>query len=328
MKSTSYRIPHWLTLPVLALALAGIAVLAGGCSDDDECVTCIDPPPVTPTQVYSVSGDNQITLYWSDYAEIYGDIAYYRVYSRAYTPGDEDSPDRFTTDDVIAEVSVGTNYDPTYGQYHYVDDFADVEGDVNGLDFEYAVDAVAADGQASRYLSFELVIDTPLPMSEQPVELVDTASDPDALGAFDFSLLDQGRVAPGDPDEAPDVRVVFDEGVPYLETTREDVLVQDYGTFIDGNGDLLFSGLSWGPEQGYSSTGRVELIAGHIYALKILSEPGGTTDTHYAKLGVDRVLAGSVLVMWAYQVQPWLPELAPPAVARPGGQPEFEPIRL
>lgn len=309
---------------VLAVLVAvGVFALAG--CDEDECVNCIEQAPIAPTQVYSVSGDEMITIYWNDFPEAYNTIDHYRVYSRYYQPGDEDDPNREFYE--IGRVNAGTNFDADTGQYHFIDQGDDVE---NGLDYEYAVSAVSQGGLES-YLSFELVIDTPLPMSEVPVEVFDAAGSQSALSGFDFSLAAEGqdgRVDPGAVQTSADVRVIFREGVPYVEAVREDVHIQDYGTFTDRNGNLYFEGVSWAPEYGYSSSGVLELIAGHVYVLEIVNEdnPGSI---HYAKLGVAQIRPStlSVRLMWAYQLVDGLPELSAPE-PREDEQVEFVPIKL
>jgi hypothetical protein len=297
------------------IGMMGLLLLPffGGCSEDD-CVTCVPEPPVAPTQVYSASGDGRITVYWNDYPEIYSDdITGYIIWSRFYLPGDEDDPARefFYLD----EVAVGENYDPATGQYHYDD--LDVD---NAVDYEYAVSTLAAGGES--YLSFEFVVDTPLPMSETPLSLFDVEGPNANLAGFDFSLAGEhgggggngaeGVVDPTPPGSTADVRVRFDgNGIPWLETMRGDVHVQDYGTFLDDQGRLFFEGCSWAPEFGWSESGVVELITGHIYVIEIYNEPA-TGDIHYAKLGVVGVDQASVRIMWAYQLVNGLPELSAP----------------
>ena len=308
----------------LTAAFLLVALFMSGCSDDD-CVSCLEPAPVAPTQVYSVSGDARITIYWNDFPEAYNAIDHYRVYSRYYRPGDENDPNRQFAE--IGRVPAGTSYDPDLGQYHFVDQGEDV---VNGTDYEYAVSAVARTGQES-YLSFELVIDTPLPMSATPVEVFDADGAQAALSGFDFSLAGEGgegRVDPRPQETSADVRVVYREGVPYVEATRPDVHIQDYGTFTNRNGDLYFEGVSWAPEAGYSASGVLELIAGHVYVLEIVNE-GRVGSVHYAKLGVAqlRPATRSVRVMWAYQLVDGLPELSAPEPREDDGV-EFIPIKL
>jgi hypothetical protein len=321
---TTMAYGKWSFMVALATVLMiGILALAG--CDKDECVNCIEQTPIAPTQVYSVSGDEMITIYWNDFPEAYNTIAHYRVYSRFYQPGDEDDPNRVFYE--IGRVDAGVDFDAETGQYHFVDQGGEVE---NGLDYEYAVSAVSTSGLES-YLSFELVIDTPLPMSEVPIEVFDAAGSQVALSGFDFSLAGEGqdgRVNPESPQSSADVRVVFRQEVPYLETVRGDVHVQDYGTFTDRDGNLYFAGVSWAPEFGYSSSGVVEMITGHVYVLEIVNEaePGSV---HYAKLGVAQIRPStqSVRVMWAFQLVDGLPELRAPG-PREDEQVEFVPIKL
>jgi hypothetical protein len=316
----------------MAISLLGLLMLPllASCESDD-CVSCVEAPPVAPTQVYSASGDGQITVYWNDYPEIYSeDITGYYIWWRYFEPGDQNDPAREFY--YLGEVAVGDNYDPASGQYFFVDD--EVE---NAVDYEYAVSAYSPHGES--YLSFEFVVDTPLPMSETPLTLFDVDGASSQLAGFDFSLAGEqgsydgngadGIVDPTQPGTTADIQVRFDDqGVPWLETLRGDVHVQDYGTYLDQAGELVFEGVTWAPEFGWSESGVLELIIGHIYVIEIYNEPN-TGDVHYAKLGVVDVdqQAGSVRIMWAYQLVNGLPELsAPDPRDRDGGEPQA--IRL
>jgi hypothetical protein len=292
----------------------GALVPLGGCSDD--CVNCVAPPPVAPTQVYSVNGDGRVTVYWNDYPEYYTEtLSGYDVWRRDYEPGDEYDPARLFY--FLAHVRVGQNHDPLRGQYHYVD--TDV---LNARDYEYAVSSVARHGES--YLSFEFVVATPLPMSETPLTIFDVDGPQSHLSGFDFSLAAEhggyhgngaeGIVDPTAPGTSADILIRFDaQGVPWLETLRDDVRVQDGGTFLDANGELDFAGVYWAPEFGWSTSGLLEVITGHIYIIEIANEPSAG-DLHYAKLGIAGINAAqrSVRIMWAYQLVNGLPVLADP----------------
>jgi hypothetical protein len=323
---------HSTTVTTAVIGLMGLLLLPllTGCTEDD-CVTCVAEPPVAPTQVFSASGDGRITVYWNDYPEFYSDeITGYVIWSRFFEPGDQNDPAREFY--YLDEIEVGQNYDPDTGQYFYVDTSVD-----NAVDYEYAVSTVSRHGES--YLSFEFVVDTPLPMSETPLTLFDVDGPNGQLSGFDFSLAGEhgggggngadGVVDPGLPGHSADVRVRFDAaGVPWLETMRGDVHVQDYGTFLDELGRLYFEGCSWAPEFGWSESGVVELITGHIYVIEIYNEPT-TGDVHYAKLGVVGVdqTARTVRIMWAYQLVNGLPELAAPE-PRVGSEEQPRAIRL
>lgn len=316
MQPGSRRNRHARQLLASALLLLSLALLSG-CAED-ECVTCVEPAPVAPTQVYTESGDGRITVYWNDYPEIYNaDIEGYAIWSRFYEPGDIQNPAREFF--LIGEVAVGQNYDPDTGQYHYDD--LDVD---NAEDYEYAVSAYTA--SAESYLSFEFIVDTPLPMSESPLVLYDVLGPDAARSGFDFSLAGEfgsyegngaaGVVDPTAPGAQADVQVRFDaQGVPWLETRWDGVRAQDAGTFLDAAGQLDFAGVSWAPEFGWSGSGVLELIPGHIYVVELFNE-FGSEDLHYAKLGVVGVDTGPggrrVSIMWAYQLVNGLPELSTP----------------
>jgi len=165
-------------------------------------------------------------------------------------------------------------------------------------------------------------------MSETPLTLFDVSGPSGQLSGFDFSRAGEhgggqangadGIVDPTVPGSGADIRIRFDgNGVPWLETLREDVHVQDYGTFLDGNRQLYFEGVGWAPEFGWSESGVLELIVGHIYVLEIVNEPAAG-DVHYAKLGVvsSNSAVGSVRIMWAYQLVNGLPELSAPEPRR------------
>jgi hypothetical protein len=316
----------------VALLLAALFAL-GGCSDDD-CVSCVElEPPPAPSGVFSLSGDEEITVYWNDiYFKNPDQVVAYRIYSRPYPPATDD--EAFVQ---IGEVAWNENFDPDTGRHWFIDDFSDVTEPVNGFDFEYAVSAVNAAGLEGP-LSLEIVIDTPLPISDAPVEVFDvTLGDPfQAYSGFDFSLAAEGgdgRVDPVPGGTTADIQIVYREGVAYVETVRAGVRIQDYGIFLtsDETEERLrqFQAASWAPADGYSSTGVLELIDGHVYILEIPEPVSG--ETHYAKLGITTIGTQSVRFLWAYQLVPDLRELQiyePPDDASVRVSSEFEPIKL
>jgi hypothetical protein len=326
--------PIWALVPVALLLVALLAL--GGCSEDD-CVSCVELElPPAPSGVYSLSGDHEITVYWNDiYTENPDWVTAYRIYVREWFPDVEDD---FV---LIGEIAWDENFDEGTGQHWFVDDFTGVEGQINGTDWEYAVSAVNAAGREGP-LSLEIVIDTPLPISDSPVQVHDGNGPTSELSGFDFSLAADGDQDPGnpadgvvDPDVAvdtADIRVYYEAGVPYVETLRAGVEIQDYGIFLTGADlatlQIQFQAASWAPENGYSSTGVLELIDGHVYILRI-AEPG-VGDIHYAKFGVTQIGTSSVWFLWAYQLVPTLRELKVPD--RSGDDvrvvSEFAPIKL
>lgn len=301
---------------LMVLLVAMLAVFAG-CESDQDCISCVElPPPVVPTGVHSISGNNEVIVQWYDIAYAPYDDSYnenvttYYIYSRFYQDGDEFDPDREFF--FIGEVAWDENYDGSTGLHWFYDDEA-----VNGEQYEYAVAAVNAAGRQSA-LSFEFVADAPLPMSPvdgqgwfTPVEVFDGNGGAANLSAFNFrtaglnpTVLTAGRVDPGSDHQ---IRISFEGGVAYVIANAATTRIQDFGSFADGNGNVIFEGVSWAPAEGYSRTGKLELIEGHVYVVEILGPDAG--ELHYAKFGINRVNVGSVDLIWAYQLIAGLPEL-------------------
>lgn len=299
----------------LAVSLLLIAFLSG-CESEDDCLNCIPlPPPVVPTGVHSISGDDLVIVQWYDisYAPYDGsyneNVTSYAIYSRFFEDGDQNDPDREFF--FIGEVAWDENFDGSSGLHWFYD--TEVE---NGFQYEYAVAAVNAAGVESA-LSYEFVVDAPLPMSPYfngnylPVTLQDGNGPQVSQSGFDFakaagdqSNLNAGRVDP--TTTAADIAISFENGIPYVTANPSRAVIQDFGVFTDGS-QLIFEGVSWAPADGYSQTGKLELVPGHIYVLEL-----GVPELHYAKFGVTGVYAESVDIIWAYQTIPGLPELEAP----------------
>lgn len=278
----------WVLLALLAL-LAAMPLMTG-CEDEDSPVVVAADPPV-PTGVFSVTGDGYVTIYWND---IYADnVLGYDVYRHdGFEP--ETGPYSY-----LGSVAWDENYDPD-SLLHWFDDF-DVE---NGSTYYYAVLSYDEYGNESE-LSFELVMDTPRPDGFDLV-VYDRGGQP-SLSGIDFYNLTQQlggiRLPWNDPDA--DAYVEFVDGIPYV-VAADEVLLQDYGTV-----PLDWAG--YAPLDGYSATGRAELIAGHAYIFRVIDRnSSGQTEVHFAKFGVTAIGAGSVTVDWAYQVDAGNPELSVP----------------
>jgi len=297
-----------LLLPVAVLAVLGLT----GCSEDD-CVNCVElEPPVVPTGVHSITGDNYVEVRWTEitYApydlDTYNEsIDRYYVYRRIFRDGDENDHDR--SFDYLDQVAWNENYIPALGLHYYGDWSAE-----NGERYEYAVAAVNAAGVSSA-LSFELVTDAPLPMSLAAVELFDAGSVMSTRSGWDFSELDDGRVDPNVPTTTADIRVFWDDlrGAMMVEAMTSDVRLQDFGVFSFDDGSLWFEGVSAAPWDGWSAIGVLELVKNHIYVVEIWDPVAERLN--YAKFGVTEVVDGadprSISMHWAYQEIEGLPEL-------------------
>ncbi len=272
------RLPILMTLLLAPLALTGC----------DESVTCVDEPPAVPTGVFSVTGDGVVSVYWNDLYQL--DLVGYRVYRHdGVTP--ETGPYYFQ-----GVVAWDENYDDQT-LLHWYDDH-DV---VNGETYYYAVLAYDEGGNESE-LSFETVGDTPRPEGIEVLLYDRDGAYPDRSG-FDFSLLAMGRLPWNEP--TADIYVDFDGGVPFVVSARPAaVKIQDYGA-------CHWDDAGYAPGYGYSEVGTLELIEGHCYFVKIIDDP--ETAVHYAKFQVYAVEEGYVDIDWAYQIDPFNPELKTPA---------------
>lgn len=310
---------------ILMTVVLVLLVALAGCESDEDCINCVElPPPVVPTGVRSISGNNEVIVEWFDIAYSPYDDSYnenvttYYIYSRFYQTGDEFNPDREFG--YIGEVAWDENYDAYTGMHWFID--ADVE---NGEQYEYAVAAVNAAGRQSA-LSFEFVADAPLPMSPLdgrgwhiPVQVFDTNGVNTARSGFDFRLAGESPLVMDagvtDPAVRHHIKISFEDGIAYAIANDTSTRIQDFGVFSNGNGDLIFEGVSWAPADGYSQTGKLELVVGHVYVVEII-EPG-SQQLHYAKFGIDSIGNDSVGLIWAYQLIEGLPELKAPDAKEP-----------
>ena len=101
---------------------------------------------------------------------------------------------------------------------------------------------------------------------------------------------------------------------PFVRAGRPDVALQDYGDVEVGGGFVDLDLLSYAPLDGWSRTGRAELIAGHAYAVRI-----GAAPYNYAKFAVTAMDSElrTVTIDWAYQLVPGSRELTAVGPPRP-----------
>jgi hypothetical protein len=278
-----------------ALGLSILAVLAIGsigCDDDDE---VWDPVPATPQGVYSITGDEEVYVYWNGIYE--HDVREYLIY-RSLDPV-KDYELRGTVDAVD-----NPNLDLLI--YEYIDWGNDV---VNGTTYYYAVAAVDFAGQMSE-LSAENVFDTPRP--EGATTLFPNNIDASLSG---FNLETGSPVY--DTSRAADIWIDFlvfapADTVYYINVANGQTDIQDMG-HTSG-----FDEISYSPDTGWSDLGYFELLFEHTYVI-------WTADDHYAKMRVTSFNpSGSVSFQWAYQTAVSNPELALPVdPQRPEHGPDY-----
>ncbi|UCC43278.1 MAG: hypothetical protein JSU65_09015 [Candidatus Zixiibacteriota bacterium] len=259
----------------ITILLVTIAAMFGlfGCEDNDDIILVDhDPAPLAPQGVFSITGDERVTIVWNGLYE--DDIVEYVV-----GWNDELLGEYFE----VGRVSAFPR--PDDNRYGFVD--TDVD---NGTTYFYAVWAIDAAGQVSE-ASLEAVFDTPRP--EGNVTLYSLFFQPGA-SAFDF---DTENILPWDAfngdvyvDHAwlinlPDSQLIF-----FLNSSDDMTDIQDLGYTED------FDEIDWAPAEGWSDLRYYELIAGHTYVI-------WTHDYHYAKMRVTDLsrASGWVNFDWAYQ---------------------------
>ncbi len=239
-----------------------LALAAAGCEDTLYRPRCERPNP--PVEVYSITGDEEIYLFWSPADDVSEEFVVYRS-DRAYGTYVELGHTR------------GTDW---------------VDRSVrNGRTYYYAVSALGPCDRESD-LSREIVHDTPRPEGYD-ARLYDADGNDWVRSGWDFSAY---RALPWDHVDA-DVYYIVSDGVPYLVATDLDTDIQDAGY-------AGFDDVSWAPEGGWSPSGAVEVIPGHVYVI-------WTRNNHFAKLRAVALGGGRLTFDWAYQVDAGNPELAP-----------------
>ncbi len=269
----------------LGVLAAALVLSVAGCDDDDDDCICCGPDltaPAAPRGLYSITGDGEVTLVWLANTE--SDLDNYGVWWSTAYDGEYH---------LLATVEPSGEYDE-----EYVD-----AGASNGETCFYAVTALDEAGNESD-LSREYVWDTPRP--EGIATLTSTHAAP-ATAGFDFDDGNHfGRIVAWDALDADFYyEYVPETGESFLLTAHtEFVLVQDMGHA--GAFDEI--GYAPGVGEGWSPTGVVEAIPGHIYAFRLLDDPLGM----YAKVWLTSVQPNQVALHWAYQTQPGNQQLSVP----------------
>ncbi|NIM18955.1 MAG: hypothetical protein GTO51_01060 [Candidatus Latescibacteria bacterium] len=264
---------HAALYALIGALLLPALIYTGCCDECDDTVVMIDNgPPSAPRGLYSVTGDEEVTLYWYENPE--PDIAGYDVYWNDEETG-------------YYDYLATTPPDQTW----YVDYTI-----ANGETRYYALIAFDTQGLESDW-SYEVAFDTPRPEGFNLV-LYDYLGQNSSLSGYDFSSLSGTAQAWDDP--ATDVYFDPSNGVNLLRA-RIGVDIQDYGLI-----DLI--DVDWAPSDGWSPTQQAELIYGHSYIVRISDKAGGH---NYAKIFVSSVSPSSVTLDWAYQTVVNNPELTP-----------------
>jgi hypothetical protein len=199
-------------------------VATAGCNGEDHIID-VDNPPHLVQGVYSVTGDDQVTIYWMNNQE--SDIDRYKVYRNSAPTG------TFTL--------IGSSVSSP---------FVDTQV-TNGTTYYYAVAAVDHQRQESDELSYEHLRHAP--PEGFGVTLTDAAVTP-ATAGWDFSA----QVRLPSTDVLADV--YFNASSGSLIHAVNGVKIQDAGYVA-----LIDVDFGPPADQGWSADGIVEAIPGHSY---------------------------------------------------------------
>lgn len=252
--------------------------------------------PAEPRDVYSVTGDGEVILYWSPPWS--PDVAGYRIFIS------EDDLDYYAMAEVASarrHFVVSGSALPARVPFEFV----------NGNTYFLGVSAFDGAGNASSLTSGSTTFDTPRP-SGRSLVLYDRLGPRGGESGYDFSRSPYGYAMDGGSLFA-DIYFTVSGGRAWIRSAHPEVVeLQDRG-FLDFDdpecGYLAES--SWIPSSD------VEARRGHVYLVKIFEEtrPGNATEPfHVAKFRVTDVNAQSVWIDWAYQISPNNRELKPPPV--------------
>jgi hypothetical protein len=210
-----------ITWMLAALAVLGLA----GCNDN---TTAPHVAPAAPRGVYSVTGNQSVTLHWLANTE--GNLSGYRVYES-------------TCATTCPYTRVGTTTGTSFT----------VTGLANGVTRFFAVSAVDGAGYESP-LSYETVYDTPRPAGSGAV-MVNLRGGTGT--GWDFSA------ATALLETSPSVDMVYSDTLGFSEIYAADINtdIQDagYASTLDA--------VDYAPAAGWSPSGSVEAIAGHCYVV-------------------------------------------------------------
>lgn len=280
-----------------ALLLLGslLTICTSGCSESSRRVVGTDDvfPPGEPRDIFSVTGDGEVTLYWS--APGGGDVVAYSVFIS------QDDHDYYRITDVGA------------GQHHLV-----IGGEslpegvpfdfVNGESYFLGVSALDSAGNESELTETSTTFDTPRPAG-RGLRLYRADGSRATESGYDFSRSPFGYAMSG-TSLFTDVYFIWSGGVPVLRTPHPQVVeMQDIGWL-----DFDDPRAGWFSEAGWQPLSEVTLRLGHVILVRIWEEtrPGNLFEPfHVAKLAVTGIDGESVTLDWAYQIDPNNPELKP-----------------
>lgn len=286
------------------LALGVLGLIATGCYDSSRRVVGTDDltAPGEPHDLWSITGDGEVTLYWTAPADY--DLAGFSVFIS------QDDHDYYRLGDVAVtqhHLIIGGETLPAGVPFTFV----------NGNTYFLGVSAFDTSGNESALTETSTTFDTPRPAGS--VRLYRADGPMVEASGYDFSRSPYGY-AMSATSLFTDVYFTVVGGVPVLRTPHPQVVeLQDMGWV-----DFDDPSVGWFSEAGWNPVAEVPLRPGHVIMVRIWEEtrPGNTFEPfNVGKLGVVGMDSESVLLDWAYQIDPNNYELKPQPLGPTGDTP-------
>ncbi|MDZ7860247.1 MAG: hypothetical protein U5O15_06215 [Candidatus Krumholzibacteriota bacterium] len=263
---------------IITIFIFLLVALNLSCDEEEKIVEVpTDCPPSPPRGIDADNRDGYVIIWWAPNPE--SDIAGYDIYRGDSLYGEY--------------IRIGSIDDENPDPYEYNYEY---EEPINGEQFYYGV--IAFD-EGNNESEFSYIV-TATPRYEGFIRLYEAGVNPDASG-FDFSS--NSNSAQRYDSVTTNVWVAEDaEGIQKFMVDNVNDSIQDYG-YVD-NFDLI----NYAPTEGWSPSGRAEIIESHLYVIRTGEE------AHYVKLYVERTAFEWVEFWWAYQSDPGNTDFSPAPV--------------
>lgn len=266
-------------------------------------------PPGEPRDVYSITGDGEVTLYWS--APRDHDLEGFTVFIS------QDDRDYYR----ISEVGVSRRHFNIRGESLPDDVPFDF---VNGNTYFLGVSAHDFSGNESALTEASTTFDTPRP-SGRDLRLFRADGPRSDESGYDFSRSPYGYAMSANS-LFVDIVFTYAGGVPVMKTPYPQVVeMQDMGIL-----DFEAPEVGWLADAGWDPVSEVPLRPGQVVLVKIHEEsrPGNLTEPfNVAKFRVVTLASDAVDIDWAYQIAPNNRELKPGQAAPIASSPKPQEVQ-
>jgi len=297
-------------LLMIGMLIAGMA--CNGCYDgSSRRVVGTDDviPPGEPRGVYSITGDGDVTLYWS--APHDSDLDGFTVFIS------QDDRNYYR----IAEVGVSRRHFVIHGEALPDDVPFDF---VNGNTYFVGVSAIDFARNESELTDTSTTFDTPRPAGLD-LRLYRADGPRFDESGYDFSRSPYGYAASVNS-LFVDIFFTVDGGLPMMKTPYPQVVeMQNMGLL-----DFDAPEVDWFVDSEWNPVPEVPLRVGQVVLVKIHEEtrPGNVVEPfHVAKFRVVALGPESVVIDWAYQISPNNRELKPGQMVPAGSLPQPQEVQ-